>query len=76
MKETQPHASRPDTTIIDRTDILTGDLPKVRVLSLMVESVKGLRPDFFNQGISWTENIACFDIETYTVLLRLYNLII
>jgi len=50
MAETQPHASRSDTKIIDRFDILTVDLLNVRVVSLVVESVTSLGPVFFNQG--------------------------
>jgi hypothetical protein len=50
MAETEPHASRSDTTIIDRFDNLTADLLKVRVLSLVVESVTNLGPVFVNQG--------------------------
>ena len=50
MAETQPHTSRPDTTIIDRSDILTVDLLEVRGLLLVVESVTSLGTDFVNQG--------------------------
>jgi len=50
MAETQPHASRPDTTIIDRFDILAVDLLGVRVLSLLVESVTSLGTVFVSQG--------------------------
>ena len=49
---TQPHASRPDTAIIDRFDILTVDLLEYRGLSLVVESVTSLGTDFVNQGSS------------------------
>ena len=50
MAETQPHASRTDTTIIDRFYILTVDFLEVRGLSLVVESVTSLGTDFVNQG--------------------------
>jgi hypothetical protein len=50
MAETQPHESRPDTTIIDRFDIVTVDLLRVRVLSLLVKRAMSLGPVFVNQG--------------------------
>jgi hypothetical protein len=45
MAETQPHVARPDTSI-DRSDILTVVLLKVRILSFVLASVTSLGPVF------------------------------